>query len=101
MAGPRAGSAVSPTVLFWRLAVGAAVVTLWQALVSLKLLDPFFVSRPSDIAQRILQWVVSGSLWGHLVVTLEESLLGLVVGAVLGIALGFTFGRSPLIASIF
>jgi NitT/TauT family transport system permease protein len=101
MAGRRTVSAVSPAVLFWRLAVGAAVVALWQSLVSLKLLDPFFVSRPTDIAQRILQWIVTGSLWRHLAVTLEESLLGLVVGAALGIALGFTFGRSPIVASIF
>jgi NitT/TauT family transport system permease protein len=98
MTGSSAGRSA---ILFWRLAVGAAVVTLWQALVSLQVLDAFFVSRPSDIAQRIGQWLVTGSLWGHLAVTLEESLLGLVVGAILGIALGFTFGRSPMVASIF
>jgi NitT/TauT family transport system permease protein len=101
MTAPSRRSSVSPTILFWRVAVGAAVVTLWQGLVSLKVLDPFFVSRPSEIAQRILQWVVTGSLWGHLAVTLEESLLGLVAGAALGIGLGFTFGRSPIIASVF
>jgi NitT/TauT family transport system permease protein len=101
MAGSSARLSVSPTILFWRFATGAAAVTLWQALVSLKVLDPFFVSRPSDIARRILQWVLTGSLWGHLAVTLEESLLGLVAGAALGIGLGFTFGRSPMVASIF
>jgi NitT/TauT family transport system permease protein len=88
-------------VLFWRVAFGAAVLTLWQALVALKILDPFFVSRPSAIAQRIGQWVIGGSLWGHLAVTLEESLLGLLVGAATGISLGFSLGRSPMLASIF
>jgi len=77
------------------------VLTLWQLLVSWKILDAFFVSRPSDIAQRIAQWMTTGTLWGHLASTLEESLLGLVVGAALGIALGFWFGRSPLLASVF
>jgi NitT/TauT family transport system permease protein len=88
-------------ILFWQAAVGAAALALWQGLVSFKVLDAFFVSRPSDIAQRIAQWVVSGSLWTHLAVTLEESLLGLVVGAAMGISLGFSLGRSPLLAGIF
>ena len=89
------------TILFWRVAVGVTVLALWQGLVALKVLDPFFVSRPSAIAQRIGEWVIGGSLWTHLAVTLEESLLGLLVGAVTGISLGFSLGRSPLLASIF
>jgi NitT/TauT family transport system permease protein len=88
-------------VLFWQVAFGAAMLALWQTLVTLKVLDPFFVSRPSAIAQRIVEWVVTGSLWGHLAVTLEESLLGLVAGAASGISLGFALGRSPMLAGIF
>jgi len=92
---------LAPAVLFWRVAIGVGVLSAWQLLVALKLLDPFFVSRPSAIAQRIAQWVISGSLWGHLAITLEESLLGLIIGAATGISLGFSFGRSPMLASIF
>src|SRR5438445_109279 len=66
-----------------------------------KVLDPFFVSRPSAIMERIWQWIVSGSLWRHLAVTLEESLLGLLAGAALGISLGFSFARSPFVAQVF
>ena len=49
---------------------------------------------------RIATWVTSGVIWGHLFVTLEEAVLGLVVGAVLGITLGFVLARSPLVARI-
>ncbi len=101
MDGRKAGSAGRPVILFWQLAVGAAVLTLWQGLVSMQVMDAFFVSRPSDIAQRIAGWVVAGSLWVHLAATLEESLLGLVAGAAMGIALGFFLGRSPTLARIF
>jgi sulfonate transport system permease protein len=87
-------------VIVWQAALGVAIVVLWQTLVAVHLLDPFFVSRPSDIAQRIGRWIVSGSLWGHLAVTLEESLLGLVAGAALGIGLGFLLARSPLLAAV-
>ena len=89
------------SVLFWQAVVGLTALALWQTLVTLKILDSFFVSRPSDIAQRIGQWVTGGSLWGHLAATLEESILGLLIGAALGISLGFSLGRSPLVASIF
>jgi NitT/TauT family transport system permease protein len=87
-------------VLAWQIAVGAGALALWQTLVSLEVLDAFFVSRPSDIAQRLVTWVVSGSLWRHLATTLEESLLGLAIGSVLGVSLGFALGRSPLLARV-
>jgi NitT/TauT family transport system permease protein len=87
-------------VLVWQLLVGVAALAAWQALVSLRLLDAFFVSRPSDIAQRIGRWIASGTLWRHLAVTLEESLLGLGAGAALGILLGFWLARSPFVARV-
>jgi NitT/TauT family transport system permease protein len=39
-------------------------------------------------------------VWSHLATTLEEALLGLVIGAALGVTLGFVFARSPLVASV-
>jgi len=87
-------------VLASQLALGAALLALWQTLVSLGVLDPFFVSRPSDIGARILQWITGGTLWRHLAVTIEESLLGLVAGAALGVSLGFLLARSPFLARV-
>jgi len=87
-------------VLAAQLALGITLLTLWQTLVSLQVLDPFFVSRPSDIAARIARWTTSGTLWGHLAVTLEESLLGLAVGATFGVSLGFVLARSPFAARV-
>ena len=88
-------------ILAWRVLVGVAVLSLWQGLVSLKMLDPFFVSRPTDIARRVNDWVVGGTIWRHLATTLEESLLGLVIGSAMGISLGFALGRSPVAARVF
>jgi NitT/TauT family transport system permease protein len=94
---------LSPTrasVLAWQLIVAAAALGAWQAGAALKLLDPFFFSRPSDIAARILTWTASGTLWRHLLVTLEEALLGLTIGAAIGITLGFGLARSPFVARV-
>ena len=101
MGDPDARDVSRTRIAFWQLTVGLGALSLWQGLVSLKLLDPFFVSRPTAIAQRIAIWVIDGSLWRHLAATLEESLLGLVLGAAMGISLGFLLGRSPVLARVF
>jgi NitT/TauT family transport system permease protein len=88
------------TVLMWQVLVGVAGLALWQALVALQLLDPFFVSRPTAIVSRVASWILSGSLWPQLATTLEESLLGLAIGAASGISLGFALARSPLVAEV-
>jgi len=93
-------SAGRTAVLVWQAAVGVAALALWQTLVSVHVLDPFFVSRQSDILQRIGRWVATGALWGHLAVTIEESLFGLVAGAALGIGMGFSLARSPMLARV-
>lgn len=89
-----------PAVVGAQVAVLAAVLAAWQGGVSLGLLDPFFFSRPSDIVRRILTWAVSGTLWRHLAITIEESLLGLTIGAVLGMTLGFALARSFFAARV-
>ncbi|HUC76818.1 MAG TPA: ABC transporter permease [Vicinamibacterales bacterium] len=83
-----------------QLALGAIILATWQAGATLKLLDPFFFSRPTDIAGRVALWVANGSLWRHLVVTLEEAVLGLIIGAAIGITLGFVLARSPFAARV-
>jgi NitT/TauT family transport system permease protein len=87
-------------VAAWR--AGLAVVLLggWQYAARVGAIDPFFLSRPSDIAERIWMWVSSGMLWRHLAVTLEESVLGLVIGGILGVATGFALARSPFAARV-
>jgi NitT/TauT family transport system permease protein len=87
-------------VLVAQAALGAVVLAGWEAGAAAKLLDPFFFSRPTDIARRIGTWISTGSLWRHLLVTLEESLLGLIIGAALGIALGFGLARAPFAARV-
>jgi NitT/TauT family transport system permease protein len=88
-------------IFAWRVVAGVAWLTLWQGLVSLKILDPFFVSRPTDIVRRVNAWVAGGTIWRHLATTLEESLLGLIIGSAMGISLGFSLGRSPFAARVF
>lgn len=96
----RNGAPKATTVLAWQVGITTAALALWQWLVSVDLLDPFFFSRPSEIAERIVTWVVGGTVWRHLIVTLQEAFLGLVIGGGIGIVLGFVLARSPMAARI-
>lgn len=84
----------------WRLAIAAAVLGAWQAGAAIGVIDTFFLSRPSDIVVRIAAWIASGSLWPHLMVTIEEALLGLAIGTAAGVAAGFGLARSPFAARV-
>src|ERR1700742_4263143 len=75
-----------------RIALFAIVVAGWQ-LASGSIVDPFFVSRPSDIWRELSGMVTSGSLLLNTLATLQEAAIGYVVGAVSAVAFGFLLGR--------
>src|SRR5689334_13679223 len=61
----------------------------WEVMTRLNLVDPFFVGQPSGIAQRLWTWIVDGTalgpLWLQAAITMEEAVLGFIIGSVLGI----------------
>ena len=81
--------------------IGAWYVFSTYPIAGRVLLPPFFFSNPVDVAKQIVDWFVSGVIWKHLWVTLEESLLAFVIGSVGGVAVGFWFARQPRTAAVF
>src|SRR6202022_3094695 len=69
------------------------------------LIDPFFFAMPSTIVQQLWVWITEGTsqgpLWGEVLVTLEETVLGFLIGAVLGVFCGIVLGRDKLLADVF
>jgi NitT/TauT family transport system permease protein len=80
--------------------LGGAALAAWQELVNTRRLDKFFFSRPSDIAARILEWLRTGSIWPHLLVTMEEAALAFTLGAAAGVLLGFGLARAPRLGAL-
>jgi putative hydroxymethylpyrimidine transport system permease protein len=76
------------------LVVTAALLALWQALVTLTGLPPFILPGPARVA-RALTGNVELIAW-HALVTLSEVLIGLVIGAALGAATALGLAASPL-----
>jgi NitT/TauT family transport system permease protein len=87
-------------VAVWRVGLAVVLLGAWQSAAAAGAIDSFFFSRPSDIAGRIGTWVSSGTLWRHLVVTLEEAILGLLMGGAVGVTAGFALARSPFAARV-
>lgn len=67
-------------------------------------IDPFFYSKPSAIGDRLVDWftigTAFGSVWTQLFVTLEEAVLGFVIGALAGVVLGILLGRARFVAEV-
>jgi len=81
------------------------VLGSWEILARLGVIDPFFFGSPFGIVARLADWAVNGtaygSLWFQIWVTLEESVLGFVVGVLLGVVCGLTLGEVPFLADVF
>jgi NitT/TauT family transport system permease protein len=94
-----------------RVGVGAArvlllvaVLGLWEWLSRAKVIDPFNFSMPSKIWDQIYTWVMHGTALGSLGeqiwATLQEALIGWVIGVIAGVVCGITLGRITLLADI-
>ncbi|MBE7419692.1 MAG: ABC transporter permease [Ideonella sp.] len=99
-------------LLWWQLAVLLAVFALWYLLTTPGLVPPFvfsddqqaafFFGEPLKIGARIVDWFfVSRDIYGHLAVTLLETVLAFGLGTALGLACGLWLALSPLAAAIF
>jgi NitT/TauT family transport system permease protein len=79
---------------------GLVLVAFWEW-ASGRLIREIYVSRPSDIAQRIVELFATGEILPHLATTTKELALGYVIGVAAGIVGGYALGRSGVLARIF
>jgi NitT/TauT family transport system permease protein len=85
----------------WRLGLLLAFLALWEVATSRGWVDPFFVSRPTVLAALLAEWITTGFIFRHLWVTMQETIIGFLLGTVLGVTVGFLFARWEKLALIF
>lgn len=83
-------------VWIYRAAFLAAMLGAWQ-LASGPLLDPFWVSSPSAIAATLVEWIGTGTLQHHLMITFKETISGFLIGATAGVLLALLVGSSDIL----
>jgi NitT/TauT family transport system permease protein len=76
----------------------------WKEHAQRWVMDQFFYSQPSEIADRLVDWFTvgpsSGPIWEHIGVTLWEATAGFVIGAIAGVVLGILLGRARFFADV-
>ena len=89
----------------------AAIFAVWQVLTQPGLVPPFvwdnpdraafFFGEPVKMFQVIWAWFSDGTIYKHLWVTLEETVLAFVIGSALGLAVGLWLGLSSTASALF
>jgi NitT/TauT family transport system permease protein len=82
-----------------RLAVLAAALVAWQVM-SGPVIDPTLVSSPSAVWDRLVQWAGNGTLWPNTWITVEEIVIGYVIGAAAGVVFGFAVAAQARLARV-
>jgi NitT/TauT family transport system permease protein len=80
------------------------IVVGWQVSALTGFIDPFFFGSPWGICVRLYTWALNGtaygSFWLQIWVTLEESILGFIVGVTSGVFFGVLLGEVPYLAEV-
>jgi NitT/TauT family transport system permease protein len=76
---------------------GLIVLALWQALVVIGRYPTYILPGPLDVAGRFVRAWTQGTMAPHALVTLQEIVLGFVVGSAVGLAVGYVLARSRLV----
>ena len=87
------------SILIGRIALCLGLLLGWQLLGPH--LDQLVFSSPSEIASRLWEWTLDGTLWNNLIVTAEEVVLGYALGASTAVVLGLILGSYPVVAAVF
>ncbi len=86
--------------------VGVFIIVFggWQLFTSLKIVDPFFFGKPSGIVSQIVDWVRHGtqfgSIWQQISTTMEEAILGFLIGVACGIVAGVLLGQVRFLSEV-
>src|SRR3954471_19732317 len=95
----------------WQLGLLALLLGFWYIATSPTLIPPvyfddpekaaFFFGEPLKVAAQIWNWFASGAIYGHLWVTLLETVLAFFIGTGLGLGIGLWLALSPVASALF
>ncbi len=73
---------------------------VWQFVTTFRLVSPFIIPAPAEVAARFYEIALSGKsgqgkFWFHVWTTLQEILVGLALGVSIGFVLGYWIAKIP------
>jgi NitT/TauT family transport system permease protein len=87
-------------VVVGRIALPVAFLVLWQIAADRGIVDPLFVSKPTEVFDFLQSALAEASTWRNLWVTIQETLTGFAIATVLGVGTGLLFTRAPVLHDI-
>jgi NitT/TauT family transport system permease protein len=82
---------------FWLISLSlTGGLIIWQLAVEFAKLPAFILPTPLQVWERLVEVTMNGSLWRNTWVTLQEVTLGLLLGAILAVLLGYSVAKSQL-----
>jgi len=91
---------VNSKIICARLLLLAGFFGCWQWASTSGWLDPYFFGIPSEIFQDLWKMTLDGTIFYHMLITLEEAFSGFSLGAISGIVLAFALKASPFWAQV-
>jgi NitT/TauT family transport system permease protein len=79
--------------------LGLALLLIWEFAVGL-VIERRYVSKPSEVATRLLDLAIDGGLWGHIATTMSEAGLGYLIGVAVGLVAALLLVAVPLLDEI-
>jgi ABC-type nitrate/sulfonate/bicarbonate transport system permease component len=76
------------------------VLLFWDLLVRWQQYPTFILPSPARVWERFLLLLNGGTLWSHVLITVAEVLVGLSIGLVSALVLGYGLAKSPLLERI-
>jgi len=71
-------------VLSCQILILVVFFALWELFASIGVIDSFFVSSPSKIIKTLISLFSSGEIWGHIGITLYETMFGFILATLGG-----------------
>lgn len=92
-------------LIVMRLVLAAVLLGMWELISGPRLdprtiIDEFYISRPSQIADALMRWAGQGILLPSIIQTIINTLIGFAIGAALGLLIGFLVASNPFVAEV-
>lgn len=95
-----AGNAARSSVRLWpALVIGALLLAGWQLLTVTGSVSDYLLPSPVEVARAFWRGIESGLFWRYSRTTLQESMIGFALGALVALPLGYGIARSRLLAT--
>ncbi|CAN5799593.1 ABC transporter permease [soil metagenome] len=81
------------------LIIGAIILGAWQFSAATDSVASYLLPSPTEVARAFWRGVENGLFWRYSLTTLQESMIGFGIGALVAIPMGYSIARSRLLAT--